>query len=81
MLRAYQRNGLRVTGMRMQLLSVEVVDRTPSRWVLRVTDRLHHAVAVGEGTTVELPRDRASTRTITLRRSSPAQPWRVASVR
>lgn len=81
MLREYRAHGLRVTGMRMQLLRVEVLGRTTHRWVLRVTDRLHGAVAVGETVSAVLPRDRASTRTITFRRSERDGRWRVAAVR
>jgi hypothetical protein len=44
-----------------------------------VTDRLAHAVAVGHGTRVPLPRDAASTRRVVLRRV--AGEWRVAVVR
>ena len=72
MLTAWTGRGLRVRGMRMQLLAerrVEVV----------VTDRLAHAVAVGRGTRLPLPRDAASTRTVVLRRL--AGEWRVAVVR
>ncbi len=68
MLRDYRRRGLRVEGMRMQLLAVEVLAHAPDRWRLLVTDRLHGAVAVGpSGTRTPLPRDQASTRTVALR--------------
>ena len=80
LLRAYLRRGLRVEGMRMQLLRVEVLHDDPARLRLRVTDRLTGAVAVGRGTRVELPRDAASTRVVELRRTA-AAPWRVAEVR
>ncbi|MCW2793151.1 MAG: hypothetical protein JWO76_2249 [Nocardioides sp.] len=78
MLRAWSRRGLRVRGMRMQVLGVDVRAQGPDRIVLMVTDRLTGAVAVGSGTRVPLPRDAASTRTVTLRRVTGE--WRVASV-
>jgi hypothetical protein len=78
-LRSYLRRGLRVEGMRMQLIGLEVLRPGPGRLRLRVTDRLHGAVAVdASGTRVPLPRDQASTRIITLRRV--ADSWRVAAV-
>jgi hypothetical protein len=79
MLGRYGVRGLRVRGMRMQVLAGTVRTRTAGRIVLVVTDRLAHAVAVGQGTRVELPRDRATRRTIVLRRV--AGEWRVGQVR
>lgn len=79
LLRRYERRGYRVHGMRMQVLAVQVVSHTENRWRLRVTDRLVGAVAIGHDERVELPRDRASTRVVTLRRST-GSPWRMASV-
>jgi hypothetical protein len=81
LLRAYLRRGLRVEGMRMQLLRVEVLHDDPARLRLRVTDRLTGAVAVGRGTRLELPRDAASTRVVELRRPAAGAQWRVAEVR
>ena len=81
LLRSYETRGLRVQGMRMQLLAVQVLAHSPHRWRLRVTDRLTGAVAVGGGVRQPLPRDRASTRVVTLRRTSRRAPWQVASVR
>jgi hypothetical protein len=78
MLRSYTRRGLRVEGMRMQLLGVQVLGRGRQRWRLRVTDRLHGAVAVGTGHRLPLPRDRASTRVVTLRLGGGS--WKVVSV-
>ncbi len=78
-LEGYLRRGLRVEGMRMQLLAVEELDRDGRRLVLRVTDRLADgAAAVGEATTVRLPSDTASTRVVELVRAGGR--WRVASV-
>jgi len=79
MLRAFTRRGLTVQGMRMQLLAVEVLAHSATWWRLRVTDRLHGAVAVGaSGSRMPLPRDEASTRTVTLRLRHGA--WHVAAV-
>jgi hypothetical protein len=80
LLRAYLRRGLRVEEMRMQLLAVEVLREEHRLLRLRVTDRLAGAVAVGEGTRVDLPHDAASTRVVELRRS-PGGRWRVGTVR
>ena len=79
-LRSYLHRGYRVDGMRMQLLAVSVRKHEPGTWVLRVTDRLAGARAVGHGEPVGLPRDRASTRTVRLERG-PDDRWRVVSVR
>ncbi len=78
MLGRYGARGLRVRGMRMQMLAGEVRSRAAGRIVLVVTDRLAHAVAVGQGIRVGLPRDRATRRTVVLRRV--AGEWRVARV-
>jgi hypothetical protein len=80
LLRAYARRGLRVEEMRMQVLSLEVQRHERRRPVLLVTDRLAGAVAVGEGGRTALPRDRASTRVVELRRNRRGAPWRVATV-
>jgi len=81
MLRGYTRRGLRVEGIRMQLIEVQVLTETPRRYSLKVTDRLVGAVAVGPGSRVRLPRDQASTRLIELRRGPAGARWKVASVR
>lgn len=75
MLRAWERRGLRVEGMQMQVLRVEVRRASRLRLALVVTDRLVGAVAVGPGVRRPLPRDRASTRRVVLVR---AGEWRVA---
>lgn len=77
-LRAYLRRGLRVEGMRMQLLRVEVLEDRPRRIRLRVTDRLAGAVAVGAGSRRSLPSDAASTRVVELVRGDAG--WQVAEV-
>lgn len=83
-LAGYVDRGLRVRRLRMQLLSVTVLAAGPRRLRVRVTDRLAGGFVVrpGEGvrpaTRYPLPRDRASTRVLLLRRRS--GPWRVARV-
>lgn len=79
-LRAWTTRGLRVEGMRTQVLGLRVLARGPDRLLLRVTDRLVAAEAVGGAGTTPLPRDRADTRVLTLRRGSDGA-WRVAAVR
>jgi hypothetical protein len=79
--RAYRARGLRIEGMRMQLLGVEVLHEGPHRLRLRVTDRLAAAVAVGDGLRVPLPRDAASTRVVELRRRAAGARWQVSEVR
>jgi hypothetical protein len=65
MLRAWTARGLRVDGLRMQLIEVDVRRRTPQRLVLAVTDRLAGGVAEPGG--LALPRDRASRHVVTMR--------------
>ena len=79
MLRAWTARGLRVRGMRMQVLALDVVLRHPHRLVLGVTDRLARAHAVGPGVRYDLPRDAPSSHTVELVRV--AGRWRVAAVR
>ena len=78
-LRAYAARGLRVDGLRTQLLAVRVVRRSPDGWHLVVTDRLAGGVARGAGVTVSLPRDRPTTWRLELR-WRPAG-WRVVEAR
>ena len=80
LLRRWTGRGLRVEGMRTQVLGMQVLSRGDDRLVLRVTDRLVAATAVGAAGTTPLPRDRADTRVLTLRRGSDGA-WRVAAVR
>lgn len=88
LLRGYLDRGLRVEGMRVQVLALDVLAQRSGSLRLRVTDRLVGAVAVGESGRVALPRDEASTRVVVLRRvAATVRPdgapglWRVASVR
>lgn len=78
-LRAYADRGLRVTGVRMQLLAVELRSATVDSMSLLVTDRMTRAVARGGGRPVVLPRDEPSTWRVSLRRL--AGEWQVAEVR
>jgi len=78
LLRSYRERGLRVEGLRMQVLAVDVLGHGPGRWRLRVTDRLTGAAAVGKRVRVPLPRDEASTQVVTLRLIDGS--WRVSSV-
>lgn len=79
LLRGYLRRGLRVEDLRVQLLAVDVLDRDPDRLRLRVTDRVARAVAVGERGRSVLPRDRATTRDVELRRDAGGT-WQVVGV-
>jgi hypothetical protein len=78
LLAAYRSRGLRVDGMSMQRSLVRVIARSEDRWVLRVTDRLVGAFAVGPGGRLPLPRDTWSTRVVVLLRMG--ERWRVAEV-
>jgi hypothetical protein len=80
MLRRWGGRGLRVRGMAMQVLSVELRVRTDRRIALVVTDRLAGAVAVpvGGGTRRTLPRDGVTTRRLEFRRT--AGGWVLAGV-
>jgi hypothetical protein len=78
MLRSWRERGLRVEGMRTQLLAVDVRRWSDGDLVVVVTDRLAGGVAVGAGARVPLPRDEPSTRRVVLRRV--AGEWRVRSV-
>lgn len=79
LLRRWTARGYRVAGLTTQLLAVEVLDRTPGRWRLEVTDRVAGGTAVGAGGRLPLPRDSADSRVVVLVRADGA--WRVAQVR
>lgn len=68
LLRAYARRGLRVEGLATQVLGLRVLERSPRRLVLVVTDRVVGGSAVGGPAPVALPADRASTRRVVLAR-------------
>jgi hypothetical protein len=79
LLRAYRSRGLRVVGLRTQVLALVVEQRAGNRWRLRVTDRVVGAVAVSGGRRLPLPRDASSVRVVTLVRS-PGRGWQASSV-
>ena len=76
-LRGYRKRGLRVAGMRTQVLSLRVLRTADDRITLLVTDVLEDAVAVdAAGRRWPLPGDRPTTRRVVLVRAGAA--WRVA---
>ena len=77
MLRGYRERGLRVTGMRTQVLAARVLHESERRVVLLVTDVLVDAVA-GDARRARwpLPHDHPSTRRVVLVRDRGS--WRVA---
>jgi hypothetical protein len=79
MLRAWHDRGLRIEGMQMQLLDLDVRRASAERLDLVVTDRLTGAVAVGPGVRLPLPRDGFTSRRVVLVEREGE--WRVAQVR
>lgn len=79
LLRRYLDRGLRVTGLRTQVLSLVVLDRDDTELSLEVTDRIVGGEAVGNELRVPLPADRASTRRIDLVKVG--EEWLVDEVR
>lgn len=78
LLRGYLRRGLTVEELTVQLLGLEVLDQSPGRLRLRVTERLARAVAVGPAARQVLPRSQPVTRVVVLVRRTDG--WRVAFV-
>jgi hypothetical protein len=78
MLAAYAARGLRVSGLRTQVLTALLRSWSAGRVTLEVTDRVVCAHAVGRGVRITLPRDRPSTRVVSLRRVGGA--WLVDEV-
>ncbi len=78
-LRSYRARGLRVVGLTTQLLDVRSVLQLRGEVVLRVTDRLAAAFAVGPGRRIRLPAGTARTRVVTL--VDEGRGWVVAEVR
>lgn len=77
LLRRYAGRGLRVEGLTTQVLALQVVERAPRRLVLRTTDRVVGARAVGGPSgSVPLPVGRPATREVVLVRRGGS--WRVA---
>ena len=79
MLAAYADRGLHVAGLATQVLALEVLDESAAELTVRVTDRIVGGVVTGAAGGTPLPRDRASTRTLTLRRVDGT--WLMVSVR
>ncbi len=79
MLAAYVDRGLHVAGLATQVLALEMLDESTDELTVRVTDRIVGGVVTGETGGTPLPRDRASTRTLTLRRVEGV--WLMATVR
>lgn len=79
LLRDYRSRGLRVAGLRTQVLAAEVRSQQPDRLVVAVTERFAGAVAVGPRTHVTLPRGTPRDRVVVLVRR--LDRWVVAAVR
>ena len=79
MLAAYADRGLRVVGLATQVLALEVLDETAHELTVRVTDRIVGGVVTGDAGGTPLPRDRPTTRTLTLRLVEGT--WLMATVR
>lgn len=79
MLDAWIDRELRVQGMQVHVLALDVLVARRHRLRLRVTDRLADAVAVGSGVRRVLPEDRPTTRMLVLARRQGS--WVVESVR
>lgn len=67
MLEEYADRGLRVIGLRTQVLTVVVARAGPGRLRVVVTDRVAGGEVVGDGVRAPLPRDEPSTRVVALR--------------
>jgi hypothetical protein len=78
MLAAYAGRGLRVSGLRMQVLAAGVRSWSPERFTIEVTDRVASAVAVRRSARVALPVDRPSGWLVSFVRV--AGKWRVLEV-
>jgi len=79
MLEAYAQRGVRLTGVRLRTLDVQLLGRSGPYVRLRVVDRLDRPTAHGADGSVRLPRDRATPRVIVVRDA--ADGWRIAAVR
>lgn len=78
-LRAWVDRGLTVRDLQTQVLSLRVRHQDDARLDVVVTDRMVGGVAVGEGRAQPLPRDRPTTRRITMQRVDDR--WVVVEVR
>jgi len=79
LLAAYEGRGVRVGGVRLELLQVRLHDRDRRVVRLRVVDRLARPVAHTAAGEVALPQDLPTRRAITLVASDDG--WRIAAVR
>jgi len=79
LLRRYARRGLRVHGLRMEVVDLRLVGHTPGRATLRVRDRVGAGHVVdAEGRRTRLPADGFSEHRIVLVRTDTG--WRIRSV-
>jgi len=78
-LRAYERRGVRLEGVRLEIHHVHVVERDATQVRLRVIDRLARPVAHTAAGDVALPQDLPTRRLITL--VAHRGGWRIAAVR
>ena len=77
---SYEQRGGRVVGAELRIIDCRVVRSTDQQAQLEVVDRLGPAHVVwDDGTTTDLPRDRASRRLVVLRRTD--EGWRIAGSR
>jgi hypothetical protein len=77
---AYAGRGLRITGLRMRILSLIGSTHGPGDVRLIVLDRIDRAVAVdSQQRRVQLPRDRPTSHRLVVERTP--QGWRIASIR
>ncbi|MGH3355745.1 MAG: hypothetical protein ACRDOJ_07580 [Nocardioidaceae bacterium] len=79
LLRRYHRRGVRVTGLRMRVIGLHVVERRGRHVVLRVREQVSGGVAISAGVRRMLSADEPETRLITLHRDHGAG-WRIAAV-
>lgn len=79
LLAAYERRGVRLQDVRLELVRVRLVARDPGRARLRVVDRLTRPTAHTEVGEVTLPQDLPTRRLIVLVRHGGE--WRIAAVR
>jgi hypothetical protein len=80
LLRRYRERGLRVRGMRMRLLALQVRDRRGDRVALVVRERLAGATVRGDGVRGGPAADDVDVRLLVLRRVE-GRGWRIGAVR
>lgn len=79
MLHAYDERHVRLSGVRLELLRVRLLERHRAQVRLRVVDRLARPTAHTVAGATVLPQDLPTRRTVVLRRSFGE--WRIAAVR